>query len=581
MLVSYALALLVSASLGTAAKLTVSIPSTQLLPNPNTLPPSTHAILTGPPGVRYDNLIRRDNTFTFSALEQGSYLLTVHTRDFLFSPLRVDVSPSSDGSEQDLVQAWQTFRGNEWSNKGPSYGSENEELSIEVKPMAQKSFYQQRGGFNLLGFLKSPMILMGLVSVVFIFGLPYLMENMDPETKAEFEEMQKNSPLTGSGGAANQLQNFDLAGWMAVHDAASSPFPLRFCQVISPNRGRKQRNLSPHLTGRDATSPDQEIKGTTRAVLHSCSTCCFLPSSAGMADGISRDLSIDRSLPCPLSYTPKWLYVLSSPQRYQCTPFYSSAEFGVSIFYLRFTLTTTGYCPPPFPDSLEHQEAFQLLSGAESVRHYEDMGDSGNTVKRSFCGTCGSSIFARPTAEDLKGLVIIMTGTLEEGPGKAALMPSKEFYCKRRRGWMQGLGGVEAQSSCLCGAVKYSFTGAPLMNVVCHCTSCQKLSGSAFQANSMIPETAFQLLSGAESVRHYEDMGDSGNTVKRSFCGTCGSSIFARPTAEDLKGLVIIMTGTLEEGPGKAALMPSKEFYCKRRRGWMQGLGGVEAQSMT
>lgn len=60
-----------------------------------------------------------------------------------------------------------------------SYGKGQDDLVIEVKPAGPKSFYQQRGGFNLLGFLKSPMILMGLVSVVFIFGLPYLMDNSE------------------------------------------------------------------------------------------------------------------------------------------------------------------------------------------------------------------------------------------------------------------------------------------------------------------------------------------------------------------------------------------------------------------
>ena len=45
---------------------------------------------------------------------------------------------------------------------------------------------------------------------------------MDPEAKAEFEEMQKKSPLMGSQGAANQLQNFDLAGWMAGKKAPAA-----------------------------------------------------------------------------------------------------------------------------------------------------------------------------------------------------------------------------------------------------------------------------------------------------------------------------------------------------------------------
>ncbi|KAI7091983.1 hypothetical protein KC356_g141 [Hortaea werneckii] len=83
------------------------------------------------------------------------------------------------------------------------------------------SFYAERTGFSLFSFLKSPMILMALVSGVMIFGMPYLMDNMDPETKAEFEEMQKKSPMTGSQGAGAQMQNFDFAGWMAGKGAGA------------------------------------------------------------------------------------------------------------------------------------------------------------------------------------------------------------------------------------------------------------------------------------------------------------------------------------------------------------------------
>lgn len=38
---------------------------------------------------------------------------------------------------------------------------------------------------------------------------------MDPETRAEFEEQQKKSVLSGGANAANPLQNFDMAAWMA------------------------------------------------------------------------------------------------------------------------------------------------------------------------------------------------------------------------------------------------------------------------------------------------------------------------------------------------------------------------------
>ncbi|KAK4505261.1 hypothetical protein PRZ48_003224 [Zasmidium cellare] len=218
MLAPKSLLLLAGAALSSAARLVVSIPSSQLLPNPSTLPSSTHAILLGPPGVRYDAPIRRDNTFVFNDIPDASYLLTLQSRDHFFPPLRVDVTKAPEEAAQ-TISAWQTFRGNEWSNKGPSYGTGKGDLIIAVNPIAQKDFYMVRGGFNLLSFFKNPMILMALGSGVLIFGMPYIMDNMDPEAKAEFEEMQKKSPLMGSQGAANQLQNFDLASWMAGRSA--------------------------------------------------------------------------------------------------------------------------------------------------------------------------------------------------------------------------------------------------------------------------------------------------------------------------------------------------------------------------
>lgn len=53
--------------------------------------------------------------------------------------------------------------------------------------------------------------------MIIVFGMPYLMDNMDPETRAEFEEAQKSSPMAGllAGGKGGAAQNFDAAGWLA------------------------------------------------------------------------------------------------------------------------------------------------------------------------------------------------------------------------------------------------------------------------------------------------------------------------------------------------------------------------------
>jgi hypothetical protein len=66
---------------------------------------------------------------------------------------------------------------------------------------------------SVMSLFASPMILIALFSLGLIVGMPYLLENMDPETKAEFEAMQKEGGITSNPAAA--VQNFDIAGWMA------------------------------------------------------------------------------------------------------------------------------------------------------------------------------------------------------------------------------------------------------------------------------------------------------------------------------------------------------------------------------
>lgn len=160
--------------------------------NPSTLPCSTHATLFKM-GTSLTADITRRNTIEFSDLEQGSYLLTVTTRDWTFPPNRVDVNTTSlngEGHREARVDVWQTFWGNEWGNKGEYRGGgavdlskqskkagEVNVISVETKPIGKREFYLERAGFSPLQFLRSPMILMAVFSLVLIVGLPYLMDN--------------------------------------------------------------------------------------------------------------------------------------------------------------------------------------------------------------------------------------------------------------------------------------------------------------------------------------------------------------------------------------------------------------------
>ena len=116
----------------------------------------------------------------FPDLTPGSHLLSIHARDHVFPAYRVDVSDAETSNpETPRVQLHQTFRGNEWGNKGPRIGASEAggdgSLSVSVAPSGRKEFYRQREGFNILSFLKNPMILMALVMGAMVFGFPYML----------------------------------------------------------------------------------------------------------------------------------------------------------------------------------------------------------------------------------------------------------------------------------------------------------------------------------------------------------------------------------------------------------------------
>ena len=135
-----------SALYASATNLNLHIPPTVALPSPSTLLSSTFATLTTYNRTLHAPL-RRSNKFTFPNIPAGSYLCDIYARDYAFTPLRVDVS------EQGKVAVWQTFRGNEWDNKGERLGGgSSEEVTVDVQVLGRKEYYETRGGcgFHLL-----------------------------------------------------------------------------------------------------------------------------------------------------------------------------------------------------------------------------------------------------------------------------------------------------------------------------------------------------------------------------------------------------------------------------------------------
>lgn len=130
-----ALLALVTATIAT--DLTIYLPTK---PNPFTLPSTTHATLVSL-GSHYSAPLSSVNTFVFRNVSApGSYLVDVHCQTDVFQPLRLDLA--EDGS----LHAWETFRGNEWDNKGEALPTREGSVGkgVEVRSLGTKNYFSER-----------------------------------------------------------------------------------------------------------------------------------------------------------------------------------------------------------------------------------------------------------------------------------------------------------------------------------------------------------------------------------------------------------------------------------------------------
>lgn len=92
---------------------------------------------------------------------------------------------------------------------------------------------------------------------------------------------------------------------------------------------------------------------------------------------------------------------------------------------------------------------------------------------------------------------------------------------------------------CLCGAIRFTVSGAPHFTGVCHCPSCRKAAGAPIVGWAMFEEAAVDC--DRANVAVYA----SSSGVQRSFCGNCGTTLFFE--ADVIPGLIDITTESFDD----------------------------------
>jgi hypothetical protein len=96
---------------------------------------------------------------------------------------------------------------------------------------------------------------------------------------------------------------------------------------------------------------------------------------------------------------------------------------------------------------------------------------------------------------------------------------------------------------CLCGSVRYEIASDPTGARMCWCRDCQRIASGSATVNVLFAEADITYTGAISTI---ELVVDSGNTVERGFCPSCGSQIYSKTLIPD--GLPIrVRSGTLDD----------------------------------
>ncbi len=100
------------------------------------------------------------------------------------------------------------------------------------------------------------------------------------------------------------------------------------------------------------------------------------------------------------------------------------------------------------------------------------------------------------------------------------------------------------EGRCLCGAVVFAVEGEPRDILVCHCTFCQRATGSGALVETIFAREQFALRSGTPKLYRHRSAG-SGKMIDIHFCPNCGTK--THMTFERFPEIVGVFSGTFDE----------------------------------
>lgn len=124
---------------------------------------------------------------------------------------------------------------------------------------------------------------------------------------------------------------------------------------------------------------------------------------------------------------------------------------------------------------------------------------------------------------------------------------------------------MKIDGGCHCGNITFVAEIDPGQVILCHCTDCQMLTGTAFRVVVRVPSDKLELRGGKPKT--YIKTAESGARRVQAFCPECGTPVYS--AAADGPQVFGLRIGTIRQ---RAELRPTKQIWCRSALEWAMDL---------
>ena len=127
---------------------------------------------------------------------------------------------------------------------------------------------------------------------------------------------------------------------------------------------------------------------------------------------------------------------------------------------------------------------------------------------------------------------------------------------------------------CVCGKVRFKTNAAPLRVTICHCTWCQRRTGSAFGTEVVFRDGDIEMRGNMQSsYRHHSD--ETGRWLISHFCTACGSNLGIE--LENAPGIRTLPAGAFDDASWLSKdIQQFVHVFTRSKQDWCDIPEGVE-----